>query len=76
MKAVQITLDEALIEAVDQAAKKAGKTRSGFTRDALRLALKQMRVEELEAKHKAGYRKHPVRKGEFDAWQDEQVWPE
>jgi metal-responsive CopG/Arc/MetJ family transcriptional regulator len=76
VKAVQITLDEPLIKAVDQAAKRCGKTRSGFTRDALRAALAKAKAEELERRHKAGYEKHPVAKGELDGWEDEQVWPE
>jgi hypothetical protein len=33
MKTVQMTLDEQLVKAVDSAAKKLGKTRSGFTRE-------------------------------------------
>ena len=74
MKTVQMTLDEPLIRAVDSAAKKLGTTRSGFTRDALRSALKEVRVRELEAKHRDGYKRKPVRRGEFSDWEAEQVW--
>ena len=74
MKTVQMTLDEPLIRAVDSAAKKLGTTRSGFTRDALRSALKVVRVRELEAKHRDGYKRKPVRRGEFSDWEAEQVW--
>jgi hypothetical protein len=28
----------------------------------------------LERKHRAGYRRKPVAKGEFDAWQGQQKW--
>jgi len=45
MKTVQMTLDENLVKAVDSAAKKLGTTRSGFTREALRNALKEVRVK-------------------------------
>jgi metal-responsive CopG/Arc/MetJ family transcriptional regulator len=45
MKTVQMTLDEQLVKAVDRAARKLGTTRSGFTREALRSALKEVRVE-------------------------------
>jgi len=38
-----MTLDENLVKAVDNAAKKLGTTRSGFTREALRSALKEVR---------------------------------
>jgi len=45
MKTVQMTLDEHLVKAVDSAAKKLGTTRSGFTREALRSALKEVRLK-------------------------------
>lgn len=76
MKIVQVTLDEALIEDVDRAASSLGTTWSAFTRDALRSALSQLHRRELEARHRAGYERHPVKPGELDAWQDEQVWPD
>ena len=73
MKTVQITLDENLVKAVDSAAKKLGTTRSAFTREALRSALNVVRVKELESRHREGYRRKPVKRGEFD-WESEQVW--
>ena len=73
MKTVQITLDENLVKAVDSAAKKLGTTRSAFTREALRSALNVVRVKELESRHRQGYRRKPVKRGEFD-WESEQVW--
>lgn len=76
MKTVQITLDEPLAEEVDRAVEKLGTTRSGFTRDALRDALLRIEVEEQERRHRRGYEKHPVQPGEFDAWEEEQVWVE
>lgn len=76
MKTVQMTLDEELVEAVDEAAKRLGTTRSAFAREALREALARERVKHLEQKHREGYEKHPVKTGEFDAWEDEQVWPD
>jgi metal-responsive CopG/Arc/MetJ family transcriptional regulator len=54
MKTVQMTLDENLVKAVDSAAKKLGTTRSGFTREALRSALRKVRVKELESRHREG----------------------
>jgi len=38
-----------------------------------RSALKAVRLKELEAKHREGYRRKPVKRGEFD-WESEQVW--
>jgi len=76
MKTVQMTFDENLLVAVDKAAKRIGTTRSGFTREALRLALGKLRIAELEQKHRDGYRRKPVKRGEFNEWEVEQVWLE
>ena len=76
MRTVQMTLDQALVEAVDGAARRLGTTRSAFTRRALTDALERMRVEALEKRHRRGYERHPVRPGEFDGWEQEQVWPD
>ena len=61
-------------QGLDSAARKLGTTRSGFTREALRSALKKVRVRELESKHRDGYRRKPVKRGEFSDWESEQVW--
>jgi len=76
MKTVQMTLDETLVEEVDRAAEAMGTTRSAFTREALRAALARRRELEKELRHRAGYTAKPVTPGEFDAWEDEQVWPD
>ena len=73
MKTVQMTLDENLVKAVDSAAKKLGTTRSAFTRGALRSALKEVHIRELESKHRAGYKRKPVKRGEFSGWESEQA---
>jgi metal-responsive CopG/Arc/MetJ family transcriptional regulator len=74
LKTVHVTLDEHLVKAVDSAARKLGTTRSGFIREALRSALKEIRIKELESKHREGYKHKPVRRGEFSNWEAEQVW--
>jgi metal-responsive CopG/Arc/MetJ family transcriptional regulator len=76
MKTVQMTLDEDLIVSVDKIAKRLGTTRSAFTRQALKAALREARVSELERKHREGYKRKPVKKGEFGDWEEEQVWVE
>ena len=76
MKTVQMTLDEDLVGRVDRAARKLGTSRSGFTREALRQALTRLTALEQERRHQRGYEARPVRPGEFDAWDPEQVWPE
>jgi len=74
MKAVQMTLDEELIQAVDQLSQKLGTSRSAFTRQALRDALERHCVEQLEQKQIQGYAKQPEAPDEFAAWEEEQVW--
>ncbi len=74
MRTVQMTLDESLVTAVDKAVKRLRTTRSAFAREALRDALARLRSEELDRRHRDGYARKPVRPGEFDAWESEQVW--
>lgn len=76
MRTVQMTLDEKLVAAVDKVARRLGMSRSAFAREALRTALHTARVRELERRHREGYERNPVRKGEFDVWSSEQKWPE
>jgi metal-responsive CopG/Arc/MetJ family transcriptional regulator len=76
MKTVQMTLDENLIASVDKVAKHLGTTRSAFTRQALKSALREVRINELERKHREGYKRKPVKRGEFEDWGAEQVWVE
>jgi len=74
MKAVQMTLDEDLVAAVDRVVRRLKTTRSAFARDALREALAKYHVQDLEQKHRLGYQRHPVKSGEFDIWESDQRW--
>jgi metal-responsive CopG/Arc/MetJ family transcriptional regulator len=70
-----MTLEPELVAEVDRLARRLGVTRSAFTRQALRAAIDRVRLEALERRHREGYRRQPVRRGEFD-WTAEQVWPD
>ena len=74
MKTIQMTIDETLLEQVDQASLSSGVARSAFIRQALEHELRERKIAELEQKQIAGYKKHPVVTGEFDIWEAEQVW--
>jgi Arc/MetJ-type ribon-helix-helix transcriptional regulator len=74
MRTVHVTLDEELIAAVDKLAKRLGMSRSALTREALRATLARIRIQEPERKHRAGYVRRPVKKGEFSIWEGEQIW--
>jgi CopG family transcriptional regulator / antitoxin EndoAI len=74
MKVVQMTLDEDLVKAVDEAARRLRTSRSAFTREALREALRALSIRGLERQHRRGYEAHPVGRGEFSVWEKEQRW--
>jgi metal-responsive CopG/Arc/MetJ family transcriptional regulator len=74
MKAIQVTLEEDLVAAVDRLARKLKTTRSAFARDALRDASAKYRVKELEEKHCQGYQTHPAESQEFGVWESQQRW--
>jgi len=74
MRTIQMTLDDELVDAVDKVVKKLKMTRSAFTRQALRNAITQANIKQMEDKHKKGYEKTPVSKSEFSIWESEQEW--
>jgi metal-responsive CopG/Arc/MetJ family transcriptional regulator len=69
-----MTLEDELVKSIDQAAKRLHTTRSAFTRSALREALHNLMVGQMEEKHRRGYRIHPVSKEEVGVWEKEQTW--
>ena len=74
MRTIQMTLDDELVKKVDIIASELNTTRSAFTRDALRKAVKQYNIRRLELKHRQGYEAHPVNQEEFSVWENEQNW--
>ncbi len=74
MKAVQMTLDDNLVREVDRVVRQIRTTRSAFTRDALRDALRKHNAARLERQHRRGYELHPAGKAEFSVWEEEQAW--
>jgi metal-responsive CopG/Arc/MetJ family transcriptional regulator len=74
MKTVQMTLDEQLLQQVDEAVARLGTTRSAFARDALRRTLEALRRHDMEKAHRRGYERFPVRPGELGDWEGEQAW--
>ena len=74
MKTIQMTLDEELVNDVDKVVKKLKTTRSAFARSALREAVNQVTLKNLEKKHRSGYEKKPVKETEFSIWEQEQSW--
>jgi metal-responsive CopG/Arc/MetJ family transcriptional regulator len=76
MKTIQMTFNDELLHEVDRAVKNLKTTRSALIRDSVRHYLQGLTERQLEAKHRAGYLKRPVKRGEFDAWETEHKWGE
>lgn len=76
MKAVQILMDEDLIQAVDEEAREQGTDRSKLVRMAIANLLTEMRRRRLEEQHRKGYMQHPQSKEEVAPWEEIQEWPE
>ena len=74
MRTIQMTLDDDLVAAVDGIVKKLKTTRSAFARKALKEAIRQVNINQLEKKHKKGYDHYPIGKTEFSVWESEQEW--
>lgn len=74
MKTIQVTMEIELVERVDARVKRLGTTRSAFTGEALRDALRRLDEKELEERHVEGYRRDPVRPGEFEVPQADHAW--
>ena len=74
MKVIQLTMEPELVERVDKRAKRLGTTRSGFTREALRVALERYEEVELEERHRAGYCKAPPGRQEFIIPEQDHAW--
>ena len=56
MRTIQMTLDDDLVAAVDGIVKKLKTTRSAFARKALKEAIRQVNINQLEKKHKKDMR--------------------
>ena len=74
MRTIQMTLDDDLVKKVDIIVSELNTTRSAFTRDALREAVRQYNIRRLEIKHRHGYAAYPVNQEEFGIWEEEQNW--
>lgn len=74
MKTIQMTIDDDLLERVDETVTTLQTTRSAFIRLALEEALNSYRVRRLEERDEVGYTAVPATPTESDDWQTEQAW--
>jgi len=76
MQIVQIVLDEKLLHATDQAAKRTRRNRSALVRDALREHLSRLKLRASEERDRQGYSRHSHADAEARGWESEAMWPE
>lgn len=74
MRTIQMTMENELVERIDDRVRRLGTTRSAFARDALREALQRLDELELEERHIAGYRRNPPKPDEFSIPESHRAW--
>jgi metal-responsive CopG/Arc/MetJ family transcriptional regulator len=75
MQTIQIVLDKKLLQATDQAARRAKQNRSALVRDALREHLRRLQLRAREESDRQGYFRRPPAAAEARAWEAEAAWP-
>lgn len=76
METIQVVLNAELLRSTDGAAKRARMNRSALVREALRAYLKQLKVQELEDRDRAGYQRRSGASAEAADWERVASWPE
>src|SRR5262249_749775 len=76
MTTIQMTLEEELLTEMDRTVKRMGTTRSALIRESIRQYLKTLQMQQLEARHRAGYNKRKAGKEEFHVPESDRGWGE
>lgn len=76
MKAIQITVDEELLKAVDATEEARTKGRSALFRKAAAQYLRQRRNKQIAAAYARGYADGIGLGKEWEGWEDEGEWPQ
>ena len=75
MQTIQIVLDQKLLRATDQAARRTKRNRSALIREALREHLRRLEVRALEERDRDGFSKPNPALDDSLLWEREAVWP-
>ncbi|MCC7035163.1 MAG: ribbon-helix-helix protein, CopG family [Acidobacteria bacterium] len=75
MKAIQVTLDEALLERLDRDEEVKRDGRSAVLRRAADLYLRQRKAREVAAAYRRAYASEQGLGTEFEGWEREGAWP-
>ena len=70
-----MVLDQKLLRAADKAAKRIGKNRSALMREALRLYLRELEIQDLERREREAYQRYPDSEDDLQGWGKVSVWP-
>jgi metal-responsive CopG/Arc/MetJ family transcriptional regulator len=74
MHAIEITVDERLLQAADRVVRQRKMDRSALVREALREHLKRLERKGDEQRDRLGYKKHPD-SDDFCGWEAVAEWP-
>lgn len=74
MKTIELSIDDELLSRVNHTIAQQKTTLAAFVRESFIHYLNRLKIRELEKQHREGYKKYPVEAGEFDVWENEQVW--
>ncbi len=74
-KTISIRLDQALVDAIDEAGGEKQRGRSDVVREAVELWLRRKALEERVRMHREGYQRQPVKPEEFGPVLGAQTWP-
>ena len=76
MKAIQITVDEGLLERLDADPEVKQSGRSAVFRRAVDVYLRERRKQRIAEAYRKGYARGSAVEQEFEGWPEEGVWPE
>jgi hypothetical protein len=76
MEVIQVVLDNKLLKAANEAAKREKVNRSALIRQALEEHLKRLHVRVLEKRDQRGYSAKPQREDDYRPLEDAAAWPE
>ena len=76
MKAIQFTIDEALLREVDADPEVQARGRSAFLRQAIKAYLQRRRDLAIREAYRRGYGEHPPADGELDVAPERLAWPD
>lgn len=74
LKTIQMTIDDDLLQRVDNTVQAIASNRSAFIHKALELALRHYAIQQLERQDAIGYMRTPAGAEEVQEWLPEQAW--